>query len=103
MEMVFWQPKQKMKASTGVFVSTFNEVYIAEYHGYSIRKIDCNGIISTIAGNGQCGYEGDVEFSFNRYPHIGPKKFTIKPFPRAFHDLSIRWEECISRLQVLTS
>ena len=83
--------KADINTSTGVFVTTYNEVYIAEYLGYRIRKIDCNGIISTIAGNGQCGYEGDVEFSFKRYPHIGPKKFTIKPFPRAFHDVFIGW------------
>ena len=78
---------------TGVFVTTNNEMYLSEYNGYRIRKVDGKGIISTIAGNGFKGYSGDVPFDFLKYPHIGQRKNTlIKPFPKAFFDISIGLE-----------
>jgi len=36
-----------------------NEIYIAEFGNNRVRKIDRNGIISTIAGNGERKYNGD--------------------------------------------
>ena len=57
--------------------------------------IDRNGMITTIAGTGQAGYSGDVPFDFQQYPHIGPrrKKATVKPFPHAYHDLIVIFED----------
>ena len=43
----------------GVAVDGVGNVYIAEYHGNRIRKVDGNGIITTFAGNGTAGYTGD--------------------------------------------
>jgi len=40
-----------------VAFDTFGNFYISEY--LSIRKVDANGIISTVAGNGDYGYSGD--------------------------------------------
>ena len=34
-------------------------LYIADYHNNRIRKVDTNGIITTVAGNGSAGYSGD--------------------------------------------
>jgi len=34
-------------------------LYIADYHNHCIRKVDINGIITTVAGNGTPGYSGD--------------------------------------------
>src|SRR5262249_4224742 len=34
-------------------------LYIAEREGHRIRKVNVNGIIKTIAGNGISGYRGD--------------------------------------------
>jgi streptogramin lyase len=34
-------------------------LFIAEYGGHSVRKISPDGLISTIAGNGQEGFAGD--------------------------------------------
>jgi sugar lactone lactonase YvrE len=43
----------------GVYVDTMMQVYIADTGHNRIRKVDQNGIITTIAGNGFIGYSGD--------------------------------------------
>lgn len=44
----------------GVAVDVFGNIYIAEELNYRIRKIDIStGIISTVAGTGTAGYNGD--------------------------------------------
>jgi len=48
-----------------VFVSSSDQVYISEYYGHRIRKIDRNGIISTIAGIGLFGFNGDDQLAVN--------------------------------------
>jgi uncharacterized protein (TIGR03437 family) len=40
-------------------------LYIADSAGERIRKIDVNGIITTIAGNGQSGFSGDGGLAIN--------------------------------------
>ncbi|EFC47557.1 predicted protein [Naegleria gruberi] len=59
-----------------VFVSSNNEVYIADYYNNRIRKILENGNIITIAGNGTAGFSGDSPFDIRTYPHIGNKLLT---------------------------
>lgn len=55
---------------------TFNDnghLYIADGNNHVIRKIDTNGIISTIVGNGIQGYSGDGDLAINaqiNYPRI---------------------------------
>jgi hypothetical protein len=44
---------------SGVAVASTGDLYIADSHNYRIRKVDVNGIITTIAGNGTRGYSGD--------------------------------------------
>ena len=36
-----------------------SNIYFTEYYNHVIRKVDTNGIISTVAGNGTSGYSGD--------------------------------------------
>jgi hypothetical protein len=44
----------------GVAVDTASNIYIADNDNYRIRKITAStGIISTVAGNGTCGYSGN--------------------------------------------
>ena len=52
----------KLEWPHSVVVSSSNQVYISEVAGQRIRKIDRNGIISTIAGN---GYNGDGQLAIN--------------------------------------
>ena len=74
----------------GIFVDDDSQIYIADTYNHCIRRIDQNGMITTIVGTGQEGYSGDVPFDFKQYPHIGPKKKQlIKPFPHALYDLIV--------------
>ncbi len=50
---------QTVTEPTGVAVDSVGNLYITEWCVYYIRKVDANGILSTIAGNGQWGYSGD--------------------------------------------
>ena len=42
-----------------------DNVYFADYNNQRIRKIDTNGTITTVAGNGTRGYEGDGNLAIN--------------------------------------
>lgn len=44
---------------SGVALDRLGDLYIADQGNLRIRKIDLNGIITTIAGNGLIGYSGD--------------------------------------------
>jgi DNA-binding beta-propeller fold protein YncE len=56
----------------GVIRGPDGAIWFCEYTGQRIRRIDANGIITTIAGNGKKGFTGDggpaIEASFN-LPH----------------------------------
>ena len=45
---------------TGVAVDNWGNVYIADKANNAVRKIDAAGMITTIAGNGNQGYNGDT-------------------------------------------
>ncbi len=40
-------------------VDATGNLFIADYGNNRIRKVDTNGIITTVAGNGTKGYSGD--------------------------------------------
>ena len=42
-----------------VCMDSKGNTYIAEREGNGVRKVDANGVMSTVAGNGEPGYEGD--------------------------------------------
>lgn len=43
----------------GMAVDAAGNVYTADEKTCRVRKIDANGVIRTIAGNGTCGFAGD--------------------------------------------
>ena len=48
-----------------ITVDASDNVYFADYDNQRIRKIDTNGTITTVAGNGTRGYEGDGNLAIN--------------------------------------
>jgi len=48
-----------MKAPNAVFFDTSGNLFIGDNYAYTIRKVNTSGIISTIAGTGAIGYNGD--------------------------------------------
>ncbi|MGW2367126.1 NHL repeat-containing protein [Streptomyces sp. NPDC001667] len=49
----------KLNGPTGVAVDAAGNLYIGEWSGQRVRKVDTNGIITTVAGNGTAGYVSD--------------------------------------------
>jgi len=49
----------QLKTPTGVFVDVSGNLIIADVGNQRIRRIDTNGTITTVAGNGNPGYSGD--------------------------------------------
>jgi sugar lactone lactonase YvrE len=43
----------------GIAIDASGNVYFADYNNCRIREISSSGTISTVAGNGTCGYSGD--------------------------------------------
>jgi hypothetical protein len=49
----------QLRGITGVAVDSTGNLFIADYSSFRIRKVDTNGNISTVAGNGSIGNTGD--------------------------------------------
>ena len=49
----------QLKNPADVAVDAVGNVYIADFSNCRIRKVNTSGVISTIAGNGACGFSGD--------------------------------------------
>jgi RHS repeat-associated protein len=48
-----------LASPNGVAVDATGNIFIADTYNHRIRKVDTNGIITTVAGNGTYGYSGD--------------------------------------------
>jgi len=59
------QHSVELVTPSSVFVSKSGEIYICEQNGHRIKKVDSNGIISTIAGTGFGGYIGHIGLEKN--------------------------------------
>ncbi len=49
----------KLNAPIGIALDTNGNLFIAEYSGHVVRKVDTMGIITKVAGTGSVGYSGD--------------------------------------------
>jgi sugar lactone lactonase YvrE len=49
----------QLNIPVGVAVDTRGNIYIADYNNHRVRKVNASGIISTLAGDGNCGFTGD--------------------------------------------
>lgn len=49
----------ELNRPNGIFVDSANNIYIADTRNSRIRKVDTDGIITTVAGTGTSGYSGD--------------------------------------------
>ena len=61
----------------GLALDAGGKLYIAEYYGCRVRKVDADGVITTVAGNGTCatGSDGTASGSTLNYPwglRVGP-------------------------------
>ena len=59
----------QLNSPCAVVVSSSDQVYISEWSGHRIRKIDRRGIITTIAGNGIQGSSLNFPASVFQYKH----------------------------------
>lgn len=59
-----------LRNPTGVAIDSFGNIFIADTRNNVVREVGADGIISTIAGNGTAGYNGDgspaTSFSLNQ-------------------------------------
>ncbi|MCW3120881.1 MAG: hypothetical protein JWQ38_373 [Flavipsychrobacter sp.] len=49
----------KLNGCTALALDNAGNLYIADVGNFAVRKVDAVGIITTVAGNGTCGYTGD--------------------------------------------
>ena len=60
----------QLTCPNSVVVSSSDQVYISDESNHRIRKIDRCGVISTIAGNGTIGYNGDDRLAVDAHLNI---------------------------------
>jgi len=67
----------------GVAVDAYGNLFIADSGNSRIRKVDTNGIITTVAGNGSYAYSGDGSAATNA--SIGnPSSVTLDAYGNLF-------------------
>lgn len=55
----------QFKTSYGIIFDSVGNMFFSDYWNNNIRKVDTNGIISTIVGAGTAGYSGDGGLALN--------------------------------------
>ena len=73
----------------GVAVDAFGNLFIADTDNYRIRKVDVNGVITTVAGNGYPGYSGDGGAATSASLNI-PQGVAVDAFGNLFIDSGVK-------------
>ena len=70
--------RARLNAPSGVAVDSAGVLYIADFQNGRIRRVDKNGVMSTVAGSGRAGFSGDggpaTRASLN-----GPNRVAVDP------------------------
>ena len=93
----------QLNSPYSVFVSSSNQVYISEFSGQRIRKIDSRGIISTIAGTGEIGYNRDFRLATTAKLFIPCGLFVTEDEQVLFADYGNRRVRKINRRGLITT
>jgi sugar lactone lactonase YvrE len=73
----------KLNEPDGVVVDIFGNLFIADTGNKRIRKVDTNGIITTVAGNGSYDYSGDGNAATNASLYF-PNNVAVDVFGNLF-------------------
>ncbi len=69
--------KASLNAPSGAWEGPDGSIYITEFSGHRVRRVDPNGIISTLAGNGFGGFFGDgIDSRMAQVSRPGPGTMT---------------------------
>jgi trimeric autotransporter adhesin len=68
-----------LNGPSSVALDTAGNLYIADTSNNRIRKVDTNGVIATIAGNGDFSFSGDGGAATNAGMN-GPRSVTLDAF-----------------------
>ena len=68
---------------SAVALDVFGDLFIAEQSNLRVRKVDLNGVITTVAGNGSSGYSGDGGAATNASLDY-PEDVAVDPYGNLF-------------------
>ena len=84
---------------SGIFLHDC-ELYIADQFQHRICKIERSGMLSNVAGTDNTpGFEGDVPYDFEQFPHIGHHLCKVKKGP--LQDLQKYHRDCLPLSEII--
>ncbi len=74
----------KLNTPTSVAVDSWGNLFIADWHNFRIRKINTNGVITTVAGTNTAGFAGDGGLAVNAKLSSSSTAVTVDGFGNLF-------------------
>jgi len=74
----------KLNVPTSVAADGLGNLFIADWHNFRIRKIDTNGVITTVAGTNTAGFAGDGGLAVNAKLSSAPAAVAVDGFGNLF-------------------
>jgi len=94
-ETIEFGTEEALSFPAGVCVDEMGRVVVADFGNHCVKRMDqYGGHVETVVGiKGVAGFEGDVVFEFEKYPHVGRRrKQLMKPFSNVYSDMLIHTE-----------